>query len=183
LLLAWSSGDKTALDKLVPLVHSELHRLARQRLRQLNPDHLLQTTALVNEAYLRLIDCRNVAWQDRAHFFAIAAQLMREILVDYTRRHRARKRGASLIRVPLEEATATADERSADLTALDDALRSLAAIDPRKSRIIELRFFGGLSVKETAEVLKTSPRTVAREWDLARAWLYRELNKGDSDET
>jgi len=183
LLLAWSSGDTTALDKLVPLVHSELRRLARQRLRQLNPDRLLQTTALVNEAYLRLIDCRNVAWQDRAHFFAIAAQLMREVLVDYTRRHHARKRGATMIRVSLEEATATASERSADLIALDDALKSLAEIDPRKSRIVELRFFGGLSVKETAKVLKVSPRAVAREWELARVWLYRELSKGDSDET
>jgi RNA polymerase sigma factor (TIGR02999 family) len=183
LLLAWSRGDQTALDLLVPLVHAELRRLARHYLRRNNPGDLLQTTALVNEAYLRLIDCGNVEWQGRAHFFAIAAQLMREVLVDYTRRHHARKRGASLIRVSLEEATTTADERGADLVALDDALESLAAIDPRKSRIIELRFFGGLSVKETAEVLKTSPRTVAREWDLARAWLYRELNKGDSDET
>jgi RNA polymerase sigma factor (TIGR02999 family) len=183
LLLAWSRGDQTALDLLVPLVHAELRRLARHYLRRNNPGDLLQTTALVNEAYLRLIDCGNVEWQGRAHFFAIAAQLMREVLVDYTRRHHARKRGASLIRVSLEEATTTADERGADLVALDDALESLAAIDPRKSRIIELRFFGGLSVKETAEVLKTSPRTVAREWDLARAWLYRELNKGGSDET
>jgi RNA polymerase sigma factor (TIGR02999 family) len=179
LLLAWSSGDKTALDKLVPLVHAELHRLARQRLRQLNPDHLLQTTALVNEAYLRLIDCRNVAWQDRAHFFAIAAQLMREVLVDYTRRQHARKRGASAIRVSLDEAAATTDGRSADLIALDDALKSLAEIDLRKSRIIELRFFGGLSVEETALVMEISPRTVMREWGLARAWLYRELSHGE----
>jgi RNA polymerase sigma factor (TIGR02999 family) len=179
LLLAWGSGDGTALDKLIPLVHSELRRLARQRLRQLNPDHLLQTTALVNEAYLRLIDCRNVAWQDRAHFFAIAAQLMREALVDYTRRQHARKRGASAIRVSLDEAAATADGRSADLVALDDALKSLAEIDLRKSRIIELRFFGGLSVKETALVMEISPRTVMREWELARAWLYRELSHGE----
>jgi RNA polymerase sigma factor (TIGR02999 family) len=177
LLLAWSDGDQTALEELVPLVETELRRLARHYLRQERPGHLLQTTALVNEAYLRLIDWQNVQWQNRAHFFGVAAQLMRLVLLEYARRQQARKRGASALKVSLEEAAVVADERGTDLIALDDALQSLAEIDRRKERVVELRFFGGLSVEETAEALKVSPRTVMREWELARAWLYRELSR------
>jgi RNA polymerase sigma factor (TIGR02999 family) len=177
LLLAWSDGDQTALEELVPLVETELRRLARHYLRQERPGHLLQTTALINEAYVRLIDWQNVQWQNRAHFFGVAAQLMRMVLLEYARRHQARKRGASWLKVSLEEAAVVADERGTDLIALDDALQSLAEIDRRKERVVELRFFGGLSVEETAEALKVSPRTVMREWELARAWLYRELSR------
>lgn len=177
LLLAWSDGDQTAFEKLTPLVYAELHRLARGYMQRENPGHLLQTTALVNEAYLRLVDWQDLRWQNRAHFFAIAAQLMRRILVDFARsRHRA-KRGGAARQVEFEEAAVVSTERDADFIALDDALESLAAIDSRKSRIVELRFFGGLSVEETAEVLELSPRTVMREWNLARAWLHRELSQ------
>ena len=176
LLRAWSEGDQEALDKLVPLVQAELRRLARRYMSQERPDHTLQATALINEVYLRLIDWRNVRWQDRAHFFGVSAQLMRRVLVDHARRHHYRKRGGDAVKVDLEEAAIVAPERDADFVAIDEALTRLAALDPRKSQIVELRFFGGLSVEETAEVVKVSPRTVKREWSLARAWLYSELS-------
>lgn len=177
LLLAWGNGDQAALEQMVPLVNAELHRLAKHYLVRERSSHTLQTTALVNEAYLRLIDWKHVEWQNRAHFFGLSAQLMRRILVDHARRRSYRKRGGDARQVPLEEAAVVSVERSADLIALDDALNTLAEMDARKSRIIELRFFGGLSVEETAEALKISPRTVKREWALAQAWLYRELGK------
>ena len=175
LLLSWSDGDEAALERLAPLVHAELYRLARRYMSQEKPGHTLQATALVNEAYLRLIDWKNVRWQNRAHFFGVSAQLMRRILVDHARSRKYEKRGGGAIKVSLEEAAIVSREQPADFVALDDALNELAEVDPRKSRIVELRFFGGLSVEETAEVLKVSPRTVMREWSLAQAWLYREL--------
>ena len=176
LLVAWSDGDQAALEQLVPMVQAELQRLARRYLGQERPGHLLQTSALVNEAYLRLIDWKNVKWQNRAHFFGVSAQLMRRILVDFARR-RPRVEGESVNQVSLEEALVVGNEQSADLVALDEALQSLAQFDERKARIIELRFFGGLSVEETAEVLQVAPITVMREWNKAKAWLYRELSK------
>jgi RNA polymerase sigma factor (TIGR02999 family) len=176
LLLAWSDGDQTALEELTPLVYAELHRLAEGYMRRERPGHHLQTTALVNEAYLRLVDLKQVRWQNRAHFFGIAAELMRRILVDFARKRRQAERGGFTQQVSLEEAAIVSKGRTADFVALDDALKSLAEIDPRKSRMVELRFFGGLSVEETAEVLNVSPRTVMREWSLARVWLYRELS-------
>ncbi|HEY7910493.1 MAG TPA: sigma-70 family RNA polymerase sigma factor [Blastocatellia bacterium] len=175
LLLSWSEGDEAALESLAPLVHAELYRLARLYMSREKPGHTLQATALVNEAYLRLIDWKNVRWQNRAHFFGVSAQLMRRILVDYARGRKYQKRGGGAVKVSLEEAAIISSEQPADFVALDDALNELAEMDPRKSRIVELRFFGGLSVEETAEVLKISPRTVLREWSLAQAWLYREL--------
>ena len=177
LLRAWGDGDQEALDRLVPLVQAELRRLARHYMGEERPDHTLQATALINEVYLRLIDWRSVRWQDRAHFFGVSAQLMRRVLVDHARRHHYRKRGGDAVRVDLEEAAIVAPERDADFVAIDEALTRLAALDPRKSQIVELRFFGGLSVEETAEVVKVSPRTVKREWSLARAWLYSELSQ------
>jgi len=179
LLLAWGSGDQEALNQLMPLIHAELHRLARYYMRRENAGHTLQTTALVNEAYLKLVDWRNenVQWQNRAHFFRVSAQMMRHILVDHARSLRYQKRGGGAVNLSLDEALTVSSEKSSDLVALDDALKSLAQIDERKARIVELRFFGGLSVEETAEVLKISPRTVMRNWSLARAWLYRELNR------
>jgi RNA polymerase sigma-70 factor (ECF subfamily) len=177
LLQAWSDGDHAALDKLAPLVQSELHRLARHYMGQEHPGHTLQSTALINELYLRLIDWPNVRWQDRAHFFGVSARLMRRTLVDHARHHHYRKRGGGAIKVSLDEAAIVSRERSGDLVAIDDALERLAVVDPRKSQIVELRFFGGLSVEETGEVLKVSSRTVKREWSLARAWLYCELNR------
>ena len=177
LLKAWTEGDQEALDKLVPQVHAELHRLAKRYMGQERPGHILQTTALVNEAYMRLIDWENVSWQNRAHFFGVSAQLMRRILVDFARSRDYVKRGGEAQHVSLEEAAVVTHQKDADFIALDDALNSLAAIDPRKSQIVELRFFGGLSVEETAEVVGTSPRTVKREWSMAQAWLHRELSK------
>src|SRR5688572_4783133 len=177
LLLAWSDGDQTALEKLIPLVYEELHRLARHYMSRERAGHTLQTTALVNEAYLRLVDWENVRWQNRAHFFGVAAQMMRRILVDFARSRQYLKRGGEERRVSLAEAAVVSEERATDFIALDDALGSLAAIDPRKTQVVELRFFGGLSVEEVAEVLNISPRTVMREWSLAQAWLHRELNK------
>jgi RNA polymerase sigma factor (TIGR02999 family) len=177
LLLAWSDGDQAALDQIIPLVHGELHRLARRYMQGERVGHTLQTTALINEAYLRLVDWKNVHWQNRAHFFGVAAQLMRRILVDFARSRRYAKRGGKALQVSLEDAATLSDERRRDLIALDDALKSLASLDPRKGQIVELRFFGGLSVEETAEVMKVSPRTVMREWNLARAWLYHELGQ------
>src|SRR5262245_42735918 len=177
LLLAWSEGDERALDRLIPLVHEELHRLAHRYMAGERAGHPLQTTALVNEAYLRLIDSSRVRWQNRAHFFAVSAQLMRRILVDIARARKKLKRGGDLIEVSWDEALSVSVESSADVIALDDALQTMAAFDERKSRIVELRFFGGLSVEETAEVLNVSPTTVMRDWGLAKAWLLRELDK------
>ena len=182
LLVAWGNGDRQALERLAPLVHAELYRLARRYMSKESRGHTLQATALVNEAYLRLIDWQNVRWQNRAHFFGVSAQLMRRILVDYARSRNYQKRGGGAVVVSLDEAAVISRDRAGDFVALDDALNSLAIIDERKSRIVELRFFGGLSVEETAEVLKISPRTVAREWSLAQAWLYRELKKEEGDE-
>ena len=177
LLRAWSAGNKAALEQLIPLVNSELHRLAAHYMHQQPPDHLLQTTALVNEAWLRLMNWRNVSWQDRAHFFGLAATLMRQILVDEARRRQANKHGGKALHVTLGAADDMPWEQSPELIALDDALTSLAQLDPRRGRLVELRFFGGLSVEETAEVLHVSPRTIAREWRLAQAWLYKELTE------
>ena len=175
LLLAWGNGEEAALEQLTPLVYDELHRLARVYMAGERPNHTLETTALINEAYLRLIDWKNVQWQNRAHFYGVAANLMRRILIDFARSRNYAKRGGGVHPVDLDEAINTAQEKSAELVALDDALTSLEAIDPRKCRVVELRFFGGLSQEETAEALKISPRTVLREWNLARAWLHREL--------
>jgi RNA polymerase sigma factor (TIGR02999 family) len=183
-LIAWSQGDEAALDQLIPLVHEELRRLAKRYMRRERGQRAartLQTTALVNEAYLRLIDAQRVQWQSRAHFFAIAARLMRRILVDYARAQNYAKRGGGLPQVALDDAPELAAERAPDLVSLDDALNALSRIDERKSRVIELRFFGGLSVEETAEVLKVSPDTVMRDWRLAKAWLLRELSGEEND--
>jgi len=182
LLIDWSCGNKAALDQLTPLVDAELRRLAHQYMRHERPGHTLQTTALVNEAYLRLIDQRHVHWQNRAHFFGIAAQLMRRILVDYARKRRYAKRGGGAVRVSLDEAAMVSQDRAAELIALDEALQNLAAIDARRSQVVELRFFGGLSIEETAEVLRISRNTVIRDWTTAKAWLYREISKGQDDE-
>ncbi len=178
LLQAWSDGNQEALDKLAPMVHEELHRLASHYMRGERPGHTLQTTELIDEAYVRLIDWKNVRWQNRAHFFAVAAQMMRRILVDVARSRHYAKRGGEACRVSISEAADVSPERGEDLIALDEALQSLAAFDKRKTQIVELRFFGGLTVDETAEVLKVSARTVMREWSLAQAWLYRELSGG-----
>jgi len=182
LLQAWSRGDSSALEKLTPLVYRELHRLAHRYMDFENPGHTLQTTALVNEAYLRLVSNR-ASWQNRAHFFAISAQLMRQILVDFARSRHQLKRGGQVQRVSLDEALVSSKEPDADLVALDDALTALTAVDSRKSRVVELRFFGGLSVEETAEVLKVSVDTVLRDWRLAKLWLLRELNRAEKRET
>jgi RNA polymerase sigma factor (TIGR02999 family) len=183
-LIAWSQGDEAALDQLIPLVHEELRRLAKRYMRRERGQRAartLQTTALVNEAYLRLIDAQRVQWQSRAHFFAIAARLMRRILVDYARAQNYAKRGGGLPEVSLDDAPELAAERAPDLVALDDALDALSRIDERKGRVVEMRFFGGLSVEETAEVLKVSPDTVMRDWRLAKAWLLRELSGEEND--
>lgn len=179
LLRAWTDGDQRALEKLIPIVYQELHRLARYYMSGERSGHSLQTTALVNEAYLRLTDYKRMRWQNRAHFFAVSAQLMRRILVDHARRHNL-KRGAWIQHVSLED-TAVVGERDEDLVALDNALQALACFDSRKAQVVELRFFGGLSVEETAEVLKVSPITVMRDWSTAKAWLYRELSGQKSD--
>lgn len=181
LLIAWGQGDGAALEQLAPLVDTELRRLAHHYLRKQSPAHILQTTALVNEAWLRLIDWQNSSWQNRAHFFGLAARLMRQILVDEARAQQAHKRGGATLRVSLSSAEHIAPDNRPDLLALDDALKALARMDERKSHLVELRFFGGLSVAETAEVLRVSERTVAREWDLAQAWLYRELRRGEGE--
>jgi len=171
LLRAWSGGDQTALEKLTPIVYAELRRLAHRYMKRERPGHSLQTTALVNEAYLRLVDYRHMQWQDRAHFLAVSAQLMRRILVEHARRQNL-KRGAGVQHVSLDEAAMVGGERSADLVALDDAMNELARLDPRKVQAVEMRFFGGLSVEETAEVLRVSPVTVRRDWSSAKVWLY-----------
>ena len=175
LLVAWGDGDESALAELTPLVHDELHRLAHRYMRAERAGHILQTTALVNEAYLRLIDWKNVRWQNRAHFFAVSAQLMRRILVDFARSRGYLKRGAGATVIALDETAAISNEKTADLVALDEALTSLADLDPRQAKIVELRFFGGLTNDEVAEVLRVSEGTVRRDWSLARAWLHREL--------
>ena len=175
LLRAWGNGDAGALEELTPLVEAELRRLARAYMARERRGHTLQTTALVNEAFLRLTDARQIRWQDRAHFLGISARLMRRVLVDHARARGSRKRGGGAERVTLDERLATAPELELDVVALDRALEALAAVDPRQSRVIELRFFGGLSVEETAEVLHVSPDTVKRDWRLAKLWLLREL--------
>ena len=176
LLQGWSDGDQAALEKLMSLVYDELHRLAKRYMAQEERGHILQTTALVNEAYLRLVDSRQMNWRNRAHFFAVAAQLMRRILIDYARSRRSLKRGAESPRVSLDEAPAVTQEPRPDLLALDDALNALAAIDLRKSQVVQLRFFGGLSVEETAEMLKVSADTVMSDWKVAKLWLMHELD-------
>ena len=174
-LIAWSTGDTAALEKLIPAVYQELRRMADRYLRGESPGHSLQPTALVHEAYLRLIDQTKVEWQNRAHFFGVAAQMMRRILIDHAKaKHRA-KRGGTGTRVTLEEGAAFTQERAAELVALDDALKILSEIDERKSRIVELRYFGGLTVEETAQVVGVSDKTVMRDWNLAKAWLYQQL--------
>jgi len=180
LLHAWSAGDTSALERLTPIVYEELHRLARRYMRGERPGHSLQTTALVNEAYLRLVGYERMQWQNRAHFFAVSAQVMRRILVEHARRHNL-KRGGGVLHVSLDEAAVVAGNRAADLVTLDDAMNTLAQIDPRKAQVVEMRFFGGLSVDETADVLKVSPATVMRDWNTAKAWLYRELVGGIPD--
>ena len=181
LLRAWTDGDRGALDRLTPIVYDELHRLAQRYMKRERPGHSLQTTALVNEAYMRLVDYKRMRWQNRAHFFAVSAQLMRRILVEHARRHNL-KRGGGVQHVSLEEAAVVGGDEDVDLLALDDAMNGLARIDPRKVQVVEMRFFGGLSVEETAQVLKVSTVTVKRDWRAARAWLYRELTGGTADE-
>ncbi|MGH9666851.1 MAG: sigma-70 family RNA polymerase sigma factor [Bryobacteraceae bacterium] len=180
LLRAWSHGDQSALDALTPIVYEELRRLARLYMKHERPSHSLQATELVNEAYLRLVDYKRMQWQNRAHFFAVSAQLMRRILVEHARRHNL-KRGAGVPRVALDEAIVLGSDRASDLVALDDAMNALARLDLRKVQVVEMRFFGGLSVEETAEVLKVSCVTVMRDWSTAKAWLYRELANRTTD--
>ena len=177
LLQAWGQGDETALNQLLPLVQTELHRLAHRHMFGERAGHTLQTTALVNEVYLRLLKSQQVNWQDRAHFFAVAAQLMRRILVDSARARRGQKRGGGVPKVTLDEALVGPQMKGPDLVALDDALQALSEMDPRKGRVVELRFFGGLRVDETAEVLKVAPNTVLRDWRFAKLWLKREMSK------
>lgn len=183
LLHGWRAGDRQALDALLPIVYKELQRLAHAQLRQERADHTLQSTALVNEAYLRLVGMNAPQWEGRAHFFAIASRLMRQILVDYARRHRAAKRGSGAEAVSLEDSAmlSQGQEKDVDVVALDDALKALTQLDPRKVQVVELRFFGGLTFEETAEVLKVSTITVQRDWSTARAWLHREMRRGKSD--
>lgn len=181
LLRAWGQGDDAALDLLMPLVEAELRRLARAYMARERQNHTLQTTALVNEAYIRLVDASRLAWQDRAHFIAIAARLMRRVLVDHARSKSFHKRGAGVLHVALDEAQAAAPEADFNLLALDRALEKLTEVDARKARVIELRFFGGLSVDEAAEVLQVSPDTVKRDWRLAKLWLLRELQGSEAD--
>src|SRR5262245_54909095 len=178
LLREWSNGNKEALDRLMPVVYSELRRLAAHYMRHERPGHTLQSTALVNEAYLRLAGARETHWQDRAHFFAVASQIMRHILVDHARSYRYAKRGGGAIKVSLDEVAILSEERASELIALDDALKDLEALDPRKSQVVEMRFFGGLSIDETAEVLKVSSMTIQREWRWAKAFLHNQMNQG-----
>ncbi len=177
LLLAWRAGDHQALDALLPVVYDELHRLAHRAMKRERGGHVLQTTALVNEAYLNLVDARQVIWRDRAHFFAISARLMREILVHYARGRDAQKRGGGLRQVSLDESALCVAMPDADLLDLDDALTALNSFDERKARVVELRFFGGLTLDETAEALRVSTDTVARDWDFAKTWLYRRMTR------
>ena len=175
LLVAWSEGDEFALDQLAPLIHAELHRLAHNYMRRERPGHLLQTSALINEAYIRLIDWKNVRWQNRAHFFGVAAQLMRRILVDFAREKQYLKRGGTALQVPLSEAAAFVVQRDVDFVALDEALTALGKVDPRKVRVVEMRFFAGLSVDEVAKLLEVSEETVSRDWRIAKVWLLRQV--------
>ena len=181
LLAAWSDGDRAALDELTPLVYEELHRLAHKHMSRERQGHTLQTSALVNEAYMRLVDYERMQWKDRAHFFAVSSQAMRRILVEHARRHNL-KRGGNIQHVSLDEAAVIGGDEDVDLVALDRALTGLARMDPRKAQIVEMRFFGGLSVEDTAEVLKISPITVKRDWRAARAWLHHELADGTNHE-
>jgi RNA polymerase sigma-70 factor, ECF subfamily len=183
LLADWGRGDRSALDKLFPLVHAELRRIARRQMSQERAGHTLQATALVNEAYLKLAGQEGFEWHDRAHFYAVCAQVMRHILIDHARGHARDKRGGGAIQVSLNEVAVMPAEQAEDFVALDAALCALEAVDPQKGRIVELRYFGGLSIEETAEVLKISPRTVRREWQRAKAWLYRMIAEGGGDET
>jgi RNA polymerase sigma-70 factor (ECF subfamily) len=180
LLLSWSNGDKEALDQLIPLVSSELRRLARRYMARERSGHTLQTSALINEAYLRLVNQQNVEWKDRAHFFAVAAQIMRHILIDHARRYQYEKRGAGAQKITLNDAALLGQQRAKELIALDDALIELAAYDARKSQIVELRFFGGLTIEEVAEVASTSPATVKRELQAAKLWLKRIMAQDES---
>jgi RNA polymerase sigma factor (TIGR02999 family) len=182
LLQGWRNGDRKALDTLLPLVYKELHRLAHFQLQRERPDHTLQSAALVHEAYLRLIGLNPPQWESRTHFFAIAAQLMRQILVDYARRHGAAKRGGGAHKLCLEDAAALGRQNDVDVVSVDDALTALAKIDPRQSRIVELRFFAGLSLQEISEVLEIAPATVQRDWTAARAWLHREISRNPRHE-
>jgi RNA polymerase sigma-70 factor (ECF subfamily) len=181
LLRAWGGGDKQALDRLTPLVYHELHQIAGRLMAGQRPNHTLQATALVNEAYVRLVDGREASWQDRAHFFALCARAMRRILIDHARARASEKRGGGQVALELDEALAAAPAREINLLELDDALNRLAELDPRKSQVVELRFFGGLNLEETAEALKVSTKTVQRDWDLARAWLFGELSRNHDD--
>jgi RNA polymerase sigma factor (TIGR02999 family) len=183
LLAAWGKGDRSALDRLFPLVHSELRRIAQRQMSQERPGHTLQATALVNEAYLKLAGQHGFDWQNRAHFFAVCAQVMRHILIDHARAHARDKRGGGAIKVSLNDALVVADDQASHFIALDEALRVLERLDPQKGKIVELRYFGGLSIEEAAEVMKVSPRTVRREWQRAKAWLYRMMTEGIEDET
>ncbi|HXG64482.1 MAG TPA: sigma-70 family RNA polymerase sigma factor [Blastocatellia bacterium] len=183
LLVNWRNGDAAALEDLLPIIYKELRRLAGRYLRRERPDHTLQPTALVHEAWLRLAEQEHVAWQNRAHFFGVAAQVMRRILIDHARNHHRARRGGGRRKVSLDDVIELSQERAADLIALDDALKSLAVIDPRKSRVVELRYFGGLSVEETAEALGVSDKTVMRDWALARAWLYNAIRQGEACES
>jgi RNA polymerase sigma factor (TIGR02999 family) len=177
LLLAWSNGDESAFDRLVPLVYQELRILAQRYMRHERPDHTLQATALVNEAYVRLIDVNRIQWQNRAHFLAVAATTMRRILVEFARHRGRQKRGGDAVQLAIDEGMEIVEEKGADLVALSDALSALATFDERMSQVVELRFFGGLTVQETADVLRVSPETVMRDWKTAKAWLLRELNQ------
>jgi RNA polymerase sigma factor (TIGR02999 family) len=177
LLKAWSGGDQAALNDLMPALYAEIRKLAASYLRRERPDHTLQATALVNEAYIKLVDQRAVQWQNRAHFFGVAAQIMRRILVDHARAQKADKRGSGLRPIVLDEALEVAGNRPLDFVAVDEALNALAELDPRQAQIVELRYFGGLSIEETAEVIRLSPATIKREWASARAWLRRELER------
>lgn len=181
LLQAWSAGDEEALRKLVPLVHKDLHKAAKRLMAGERPSHTLQTTALINEAYLRLVDIRRINWQNRVHFVAICAQVMRRVLTDYARSRHYQKRGGGAPQISLDETALISSRPDPDLAALDDALKALFVFDERKSRIVELRFFGGLTVEETAEALNISPETVMRDWKLAKVWLLREVKRGQGD--
>ena len=182
LLQSWSHGDRAAIQKLVPLVYDELHRLAQRYMSDERTGHTLQTTALVNEAYLRLVDSTHASWESRTHFFGVCAQVMRRILVDWARARQALKRGGDVRALDFHDSLAASKDPGTDLVAIDDALKSLAALDWRKGQVVEMRFFGGLSVKETAEVLKVSTETVQRDWKLAKSWLRREVSRGNSRE-
>ena len=178
LLIEWRQGDKAALDKLTPLIYDEMRRIAHRYVQRERDGHTLQTTALVNEAYLRLTGQQKIEWQNRQHFFAVTAQVMRHVLVDYARRRHYAKRGGEAQHIPLEDAAAMSQQRAAELVALDEALDELAKLDPRKGRVVELRYFGGLTLEETAEALEISPMTVRRDWRAAKAWLYRRIKEG-----